>query len=96
MVKILKKIKRKEEANQMAQQEQSRRGQKVQDLFRKVQFAESLGTNDVEVNQSYMWRPCMSGQEARLCSHEHSVLHDNGLALTIGIPKAPFFIPRQP
>ena len=92
MVKNVKKMERKQEANQMAQQEQSHRGQRVQDLFRKVQFAESLGGNGVEVNQSYTWRLRVSGQEGRLHSDEHGVLQDNGLSLTIVIPKAPLYL----
>lgn len=43
LARNLKKMGRKEETNQKGQQEQSHRGQKLQDLFRKVQFAESLG-----------------------------------------------------
>ena len=92
MVKNVKKMERKQEANQKAQQEQSHRGQRVQDLFRKVQFAESLGGNGVEVNQSYTWRLRVSGQEGRLHSDEHGVLQDNGLSLTIVIPKAPLYL----
>lgn len=56
MARNLKKMGRNEETNQKGQQEQSQRGQKVQDLFRKAQFAEHrlyVGSNGNSV--------CMGG-----------------------------------